>query len=118
MSDINSVCLVGRLTKDVASKQVGERFVNEIDLAVNGWKNKQVLTSFFNVCYWSKTDISKYLVKGKQIMVSGELEQHRWIDRNDGKNRSQIIINAQQIVFGSDTNKNSIHKEDTDNTEY
>lgn len=39
--------------------------------------------------------VHKYLEKGKQVCVSGSLQQERW--ETDGQQRSKIVVNAQSV---------------------
>ena len=98
MKDINSVALVGRLTRDAEIKREG---LIAFSLAVNrtvrdgdNWKDE---ASFFDCQHWTKADIAKYLTKGKQIAIVGELIQDRW--EKDGQARSRVIINVSQVQF-------------------
>ena len=102
MADLNSVVLVGRLTRDMELKytQSGTA-LGSLSIAV-GKKRKQGdewidEVSFFDVTLWGKQaeSLSQYLVKGKQIGVLGELKQERW--EQDGQKRSKVAINAQTV---------------------
>jgi len=65
--------------------------------------------SFFDITAWAKMaeTLSQYLVKGKQIIVSGELEQDRWEDK-DGNKRSKVGITANAIqLLGGDKRQES-----------
>ena len=107
MPDINNVTLVGRLTKDAdiryttsgtavlnfsvavnESRKQGEQWVEEV--------------SFFDVTLFGKMgeSIHQYMSKGKQVAVSGRLQQQRW--QKDGQNYSRIAVIANYIqLFGS-----------------
>ena len=103
-SDINSVILVGRLTRDAElsylpsgtaalafsiavnrSKKEGEQWVEE--------------ANFFDISYISKSaeNFKQYLVKGKQVGIQGSLKQDRWQDKESGQNRSKIKIMASSV---------------------
>ena len=102
MADINHVVLVGRLTRDAElrytqggtprvrfsmavhrRKKVGDEWVDEV--------------SVFDVVLWGKMgeSINQYLVKGKQVAVTGELRQNRW--EQDGQPRSKVEIIASNL---------------------
>lgn len=107
MSDINSVVLCGRVTRDAEVKYTsGGMAVSEISVAVNRYagKDKGEEASFFEVNLWGKTAeaLVQYLTKGRQIVVQGELRQERW--EQDGQKRSKVRINANniQLVGGRD----------------
>lgn len=100
MSDINSVVLCGRVTRDAELKYTsGGTAVSEISVAVNRYagKDKGEEVSFFEVNLWGKTAeaLVQYLTKGRQIVVQGELRQERW--EQDGQKRSKVRINANNI---------------------
>lgn len=103
-SDINSVILVGRLTRDAElsylpsgtaalafsiavnrSKKEGDQWVEE--------------ANFFDISYISKSaeNFKQYLVKGKQVGIQGSLKQDRWQDKESGQNRSKIKIMASSV---------------------
>ena len=102
MPDINSVVLVGRLVRDAELKYTpAGQAVSKFHIAVNrrikdgdNWKDE---ANFFDVILWGRIaeSISKYLEKGKQIAVSGELRQYRW--NQDGQNRSKVEIVAEYV---------------------
>jgi len=102
MKDINTVNLVGRLTRDSELRYTsGGMAINNMSIAVN-WSRKKGDTyvdevSFFDVVLWGRQGeaLSKYLLKGKQIAVMGELRQERW--EKDGVKRSKVVINAMTI---------------------
>lgn len=96
MADINSVVLVGRLTRDAERR--GENgplsFAIASDRRVKHGEEWSDEASFFDVEYWHKS-LDKYLVKGKQIAVSGVLKQDRW--EKDGEKRSKVVILADNV---------------------
>ena len=102
MNDVNSVALIGRLTKDVDIKylQSGTAVVN-FSLAVNesvkngnSWSER---ASFFDVTFYGRQGegLQRYLTKGKQIAITGTLQQQRW--QKDGQTKSKIVIIAKII---------------------
>ena len=120
MTDINSVTIVGRLTKDIGTDPNGRDFqytqggicIARISIAVNrarkqadgSWGDE---AHFFDVTVFGKTaeNLRQYLTKGRQIAVSGHLQQERWQDQN-GNNRSRVSIVADnvQLVGGGQQN--------------
>ena len=104
MQDVNSLILIGRLTKDLSLeyKQSGLA-VGETSIAVNRsvkkgdkWEDE---ASFFDIKLFGKTaeNLKQYLVKGKQVAIKGSLKQERWQDKETGKNRSKISIVTEDI---------------------
>lgn len=97
MNDINSVMMVGRLTRDMELKylQSGSA-VGNISVAVNRsvkrgdeWTDE---ASFFEATLFGKQaeGLKPYLVKGKQVAISGSLKQQRW--EKDGQKNSKVVI--------------------------
>jgi len=109
-NDINVVTLVGRLTRECQLKYTNSgTAVCKFSLAVNRKKKQGDQwvdeVSYFDIVLWGKQGeaISQYLLKGKQIAVSGELRQNRW--EQDGQNRSKVEINASNVqLLSSDKN--------------
>lgn len=102
MIDINSVTLTGRLTRDSEIKYTASgTAVCNFAIAVNS--NKKVgdkwedVPNFFDVTLWGKLGeaLNTKLLKGVAVTVQGELKQERW--EQDGKTRSAVKINAQNI---------------------
>jgi single-strand DNA-binding protein len=102
MSDLNHVFLIGRLTRDAELKHTSAgQAVCKFSLAVNEsrktgdrWKDE---ASYFEAVLWGQPgeSLNQYLVKGKQVAVSGKLRQERW--DQDGKPRSRVVITAESI---------------------
>ena len=107
MTNINSVVLVGRITKDVGSDERSFSYIGNgtakavVNIAVNRgvkkgdkWEDE---TSFFDVVIWGKTaeNLKPRLTKGTQITVSGYLKQDRW--EKDGQKQSRVQIIADMV---------------------
>lgn len=103
MTDINSVILIGNLTRDCELKymQSGSAIAT-FSLAVNqtyvsnGQKTDNVY--YFDIAVFGKMaeSLSQYLTKGKKVAVSGHLKQDRWQD-NQGQNKSKVSIVAESL---------------------
>ncbi len=108
--DVNTVVIVGRLTRDLnpsdsrefAYTPNGQARAN-ISVAVNTrrkngdqWVDE---ANYFNVTIWGKTaeNLKPFLTKGKQVAVEGSLKQDRWQDKETGKTRERIYILANNI---------------------
>lgn len=103
MSDINSVALVGRLTRDAEIRYTSAgTAVSKLSIANNTGYGDKKQVNFFNLVLWGKTaeSLNQYLKKGKQIAVRGELRQNKW--EQDGQTRSTVEINVSDIqLLGS-----------------
>lgn len=106
-SDINSVVIVGRLTRDAELRYLNSgTAVASISIAVNRSKKDgdQWISeaNFFDVSYFGKgaEGIKPYLTKGTQIAVQGSLRQDRW--EKDGQKFSRVNILADSVeLLGS-----------------
>lgn len=106
MADINSVTLVGRLTRNGECKytQNGGAIVR-FSLAVNRAKRSadgkwEEETSYFDCVYFGKgaEAVNPYLEKGRQVAIQGELRQSRW--EQDGATRSRVEIFVNNLSLG------------------
>jgi single-strand DNA-binding protein len=120
--DINTVILIGRLTKDAdLSYTGGGSAIMNFSIAVDHMKKKDgsADTSFFNCKAFGKLaeNLSKYLVKGKQVGVKGYLKQDRW--EKDGQKQSRISINCDEIeLLGGNSQTSSGNGSGYDNGGY
>lgn len=102
MSDINSVVLVGRLTRDIEIKYTTSGMaIGKFSMAINKRvkKNDQWVddVNFFDITVFGKIaeSLQPYLTKGKQVGIQGELTQNRW--EKDGQKFSKVEVIAQNI---------------------
>lgn len=129
MTDINSVNVVGRLTRNIGTDQYSFGYLQngtakaQVSIAVNRAKKQGEQwtdeVSFFDVVIWGKTaeNLKSYLTKGKQIAIKGYLKQDRWRDKQTGENRSSVSIVADevQLVGGQSQNGNGQGYQQTQN---
>ena len=75
---MNKVTLIGRITKDLELKHIGEKNAANVkfDLAVDNYENGQKGADFIPVTVWGKQaeNLCKYCGKGSQIAVNGALK--------------------------------------------
>lgn len=108
---LNTITIHGRLTQDVELKQTQSgvsvcNFTVAVDRSYS--KGEDKITDFFTVVCWRGLAdmVSKYFGKGKEIVVSGEMQSRKWQD-NDGNNRVSWEILANMVDFcGSKGNTN------------
>jgi single-strand DNA-binding protein len=100
---MNQVQLIGRLTRDSQLKYTNSGMaIGEFALAVNDRKKQgddwKEVVSYFDVTLFGRMaeGINQYLTKGKQIGVTGKLEQQRW-QNQEGQNRSRVVVIAQHV---------------------
>lgn len=117
-TDINSVVLIGRLTRDAELRYSNSgTAICKFSIANNysrktgdTWGEE---TNFFDAVLMGRRAeaLHKYLVKGKQIGIKGELRQDRW--EQDGQRRSRVEIWVNDVNLlgggqgggGGDTNR-------------
>lgn len=106
---MNSVILIGRLTRDPESKFLpsGMQVVN-FGLAINRKRKDRQTgemleeTTFVDIAAFGKTAdfIAKYIKKGGEIAVQGRLDLQEWTTK-DGKKRSKLQVIADNVQGGS-----------------
>ena len=100
----NHIAIHGRITKDIELKQTQSGVsVCNFDLAVDRSYTKQgeeKQTDFFTVVCWRGLAelVSKHFHKGKEILVSGEMQSRKWTDDN-GNNRTNWEVMASTVDF-------------------
>lgn len=104
---LNHVTLLGRLaqTPEIKTTQSGT-FVTSFDLAVPvPGKDRNTPPDYIPVTCWDKQAefVSRYLSKGRQIVVEGRITTRKWVD-NDGKNRKAVEVTAHRLYFADSNN--------------
>ncbi|HBD69152.1 MAG TPA: single-stranded DNA-binding protein [Treponema sp.] len=110
-SDLNSVTIVGRLTRDVDMRysQSGSAIAS-LSIAVNRSRKEgdQWISeaNFFDVSFFGKSAeaLRPYLTKGKQIAVQGALKQDRWEKDGQKFSKVQIVASNIQLLGGRSDN--------------
>lgn len=96
--DLNVVTIVGRVAQDAEMRQAGETVVSSFSIATSDGFGEKAKTSFFNVSVWGKQaeTLTKFLVKGAQIGVTGKLVQETWKTK-EGETRYNVKVIANNI---------------------
>ena len=97
---MNKAIIIGRLTKEPESKTTPNGIsVTTFSVAVPRKMNREE-TDFLNVVAWrSLADLcAKYLVKGQQVAVIGEIRT-RTYEAKDGTKRYVTEIQAYEVEF-------------------
>ncbi len=98
--DINSVVLVGRLTRDPELRYTkGEGTpVATFTLAVNRMKKGEA--DFVPLVVWQKQaeNCTKYLAKGSQVAVQGRLQIRHYEDK-EGQRKTVAEVVAHSVMF-------------------
>lgn len=102
----NKVILLGNLTRDVELRHTqNNQAVARIGLAVNrryttadGEKREEV--TFVDCEAWGKQaeTLSKYLSKGRPLMIEGRLKLDQWQDK-DGNKQSKLRVVIENFQF-------------------
>lgn len=113
MSDLNSVNLMGRLTRDIEVRYTQNNIAHSIfSIAVNrnvkdgdGWKEE---TSFIGIEVWGNLaeSIKRYSGKGKRIAVNGYIVQKSY-QAKDGSNQNKtyVVANSVSLIDYVQTNQ-------------
>jgi single-strand DNA-binding protein len=104
----NKYICVGNLTKDPESRPVndsGDKVTN-LAVAVNNPLNKDEVF-YIDVQAWGRVgeNCSKYLSKGKRVLVEGRLKTNTWTTK-EGESRSKVQVVANSVQFLSPVNEN------------
>ena len=119
---MNSVNLVGRLTRDPEMKTTDSSIsIASFSIAVNRqFKNKdgEYEADFINCVAFKHTAdfIQKYFSKGQFIGITGRIQTRKWQD-NDGKTRyaTEVIVENATFTSGkSETNNTAQFEEVTE----
>ena len=116
MKDINIVSLTGRLTREMEIKYTPSGApVGKFSLAVNRNKKRGDKwvdeASFFECALFGKSSesLAQYLIKGKQVALSGEMRQERWTAQ-DGQNHSRVVVVVSSLsLMGSKDDNQNMH---------
>lgn len=98
---MNRIIIMGRLGRDpeVRTTQSGKA-VTSFSVATSRKTKEKEVTQWHNVVAWEKlADIcGKYLAKGSQVLVEGEMTYREYEDKNKVK-RTQAEIVASNVQF-------------------
>ena len=106
MSSVNKVIIVGRLGQDPEIKSIGQTAVCNFTVATSKkWVSKedgskQEKTEWHKITAWRKTAeiCGKYLNKGSQVYIEGELQTRSW-DAENGEKKYITEIIASNVTF-------------------
>ena len=121
---MNSVNIIGNLTRDPESHDVGDSIVCNFGIAQNDvWYDsdgeKQEKAHFFDIECWGNQaeNAMKYLEKGREVGITGSLKYNEWEDEETQETRSRVTIRAFNIRYlgGKDSNGNGDSKRSSSN---
>ncbi|HBS02732.1 MAG TPA: single-stranded DNA-binding protein [Firmicutes bacterium] len=102
---INSVVLVGRLTRDPELRKTNSgmsvaSFTLAVDDSFRG-QNGEKVTIFMPVSVWGKSadNVAKFTRKGSLVGVTGRLTQRKYVRRTDNVEVSVTEVSAASVEF-------------------
>lgn len=102
---MNSVTLIGRLTKDTELRYIASTgtAVTRFSIAVDrpfAKKDAEVTADFFNIVVWGKIaeTCANYLKKGRLVALRGRLQNNNYTDK-DGVKRYTVEVIAEEVKF-------------------
>lgn len=108
MSDINTVTLSGRLGADLELRRTqNDTAVCDVNLAVTTGYGDKEKTAWIGLVFWGKTAeaASRYLGKGRKVVVSGRLDQDEWDDKETGKKQRKTRVIVENWTFADSEKK-------------
>jgi single-strand DNA-binding protein len=108
MKSVNTVTLLGNVTRDPEIKVTPTGSVCNFGLATNRvWKDKkgdkQSLAEFHNITAWNGLSeiCGQYVRKGKPLYVKGYLKTHTWDDDKGIKHYMTEVVAQDVILLGA-----------------
>ena len=102
MKHFNTIIIEGNLTRDpqFGNSQSGTAII-KFSIANNQDFGQNKKTNFVDVVAFGKLAeiCGKYLAKGSRVLISGELSQSTWKDKDSGQSRSKFEVVANQVEF-------------------
>jgi len=107
MNSLNTVQIIGNLTRDPEVKQIRDDLsVCSFGVATNKtWNDKDGKkceeVEFHNVIAWKKVAelCGKYLHKGSKVFIEGSLKTNTWEDKETKKKMYKTEIIANNVIF-------------------
>lgn len=105
---MNVLNIIGNLTRDPESRQVGDKTVCNFTVAVNRRqkdKDGNNVADFFRISAWGKIGetCQKYLTKGRKVGVTGNVSVHPYAGQ-DGTPKASLEVFASDVEFLSSGN--------------
>lgn len=107
MAGYSRITLLGNLTRDPETKQLGgDNSVTNFGMAINrkfktangDWKEQ---VTFVDVTFWGRKGaaFARFHSRGSQAFIDGELRMDQWEDKNTGAKRTKHYVVAQEFEF-------------------
>lgn len=95
--------IVGRVGTDPGQRQVGTSAVANFNLAVEQIKRRDQADPpafWISIDCWGKQ--SEYVMnnirKGDRVVVSGDVQQQHWQDKQSGEQKSKLSLNCNRVI--------------------
>jgi single-strand DNA-binding protein len=113
MYDLNKVMIIGRLTKDpeVRTTPNGSKVVS-FSVAMTMSKNKDTgdtKTEYIDCVAWEGLAeiIEKYVIKGTQVYVEGQIQTRSWEGTDGKKNyKTEVLVKEMKILTPKSSGEN------------
>jgi len=96
-SDINTITVTGRCTRDAEVRDNGDRVCN-VAIAVNSYKKDDAPTYFDLVIWGKKAGVAPFLRKGQAVGVTGRFSL-RQFEKKDGTRGAAPEITVTEIAL-------------------
>ena len=96
---MNSVCLIGNMTRDPETRQAGDKTVCNFTLAVNRpWKTDEV--DFIRCQVWGRgaDNTAQYCSKGSEVGVTGRLSVRQYEKDGERKTIAEVVCDRVQFL--------------------
>jgi len=101
MTAYNHVTLVGNLSKDPETKNIGKKAKTDFTIAVERYvgKDKEAEVDFFNIVTWGKLAevCNEFLHKGKKVLIDGRIQIRTMNTEGERKWITEVV--AENIKF-------------------
>lgn len=97
---MNTFTLVGRIGHDAEVRMAGQVSVAVFSAAVDVGFGERKQTDWYRCQLWGKRaegGLIPYLVKGAQVVVSGELKQNKY--QSDGIEKMSLDVNVNEVTL-------------------
>ena len=106
--DYNRVVLVGRATKDIESKEVGDNLKGAFVVAVNRKISKSsdvMCTDFIPVVVWGNYAkvLGSYVTKGKHLLIEGSIQVREYENSKKEKAWFTQVVASKVQVFSRES---------------
>ena len=119
---MNIIAIKGRLVRDpeIRQTQSGVSVTNitvAVDRSYSAGGEKQ--TDFFDCVFWRQGAdfVGKYFKKGKEIIVTGEMQSRKWQDKEGNNRISWEIQNAHAEFCGGTSGNCTVDTTDSNSNE-